>query len=690
MKKKFLLLAILVVLSLVFTACQPQTEEPTEAPATEETEEAPVEEPEEVEETEEAPAEETEEVEETEEMEEPAGFSQAPMLDEMDLPAVEERLPENPQVITPVESVGQYGGTWTTVSWEAGLPNIKMIFYDPPVRWKPDYTGYEAGLAESWEFNEDGTQLTYHLREGVKWSDGAPYTTADWEFWWNDLAMNEDYNVVQVPWWARNEDGTPFTIEFPDEYTVVMTWDTPRWIAPYILAQGFWEWEPLMKPAHFLKQYHPDYDGEDYDELQLIDKWWETPGYPVLFAWMCEEVTPGERTKFVRNPYYWKVDTEGNQLPYIDYVVVEIQQDEEVRVLNLSQGKYDASFRGTTDPRNIPFLLEQAEGYGYHLQEGWMNGAGAWPGWLINQDYVGEECGDPPGSVPAEECRDLLRDTNFRKGLSVALDRERILDVVWDGIGYTTQATISPQSWHFASEEGQAVYEQWKNADAEYDPELAAEYFDAAGFVDADGDGWRDLPSGKPFVLIIDLNTWGGEQIRIESDEIAKENWEAVGVKVIVNNVQNQPDDANRGNYGLYMVRGAHISEIDIWTYPDWIFPIRGGGEGSRAFPMQGLWYSSGGEEGIQPEEGSPAYRLQELYNKGTNEPDEEKRHEIVWEAIQININEGPFSLGATGDQPMPVVVKDNFHNVPTYGVLGPWAPGSPGNTHPEQYWIEQ
>lgn len=672
MKKKFLLLAIFMIFALVFGACAPAVDEPTdvEEPVSPPVEEPPVSPP-----VEEPP-------------EQPSQYSQAPMLDDMDLPDVEVRLPDEPVVIVPVDSIGQYGGTWTTVAGDPGMGNIKMKLYDPPVRWNPDYTGYHMGLAESFEFNEDGTQLTYKLRPGLKWSDGEPYTTADWEFWWKDMATNPDYAVVQVPWWARNEDGSPFTIEFPDQYTIVMTWDTPRWIAPYILAQGFWEWEPLMKPAHFLKQYHPDYEGNDYDELQLIDKWWETEGYPTIFAWVVESVTPGERTTFVRNPYYWKVDTEGNQLPYIDRLVVEIQPDEEVRVLGLSQGQYNASFRGTTDPRNIPFLQEQSSNYGYHLQPGWWNGAGAWPGWLINQDYVGEECGFPLGSVDAEECRDLLRDANFRKGLSHALDRQRILDVVWDGIGYITQATISPQAWHFASPEGQQVYEDWKNAYVEYDPDLAAEYFEAAGFVDTDGDGYRNLPSGEPFALVLDLNEWGGPMIRIESDEIARESWEAVGIRVIVNNVQGQPDDSLRGNYGLFMIRGTHISEVDIWTYPDWIFPIRGGGEGSRAFPMQGLWYSTGGEEGTQPEPGSPAARLQALYNQGIGEPDEEKRHEIVWEAIRINIDEGPFNLGATGDQPMPVVVADNFHNVPELGILGPWAPGSPGNTNPEQYWI--
>jgi len=105
---------------------------------------------------------------------------------------------------------------------------------------------------------------------------------------------------------------------------------------------------------------------------------------------------------------------------------------------------------------------------------------------------------------------------------------------------------------------------------------------------------------------------------------------------------------------------------------------------------MQGLWYSSGGKEGWEPEPGSPAAKLQALYRKGIAEPDEQKRHEIVWEAIKVHIEDGPFVIGASGDQPMPVVCKDTFHNVPTYGVLGPWAPGSPGNVHPEQFWMEQ
>jgi peptide/nickel transport system substrate-binding protein len=346
----------------------------------------------------------------------------------------------------------------------------------------------------------------------------------------------------------------------------------------------------------------------------------------------------------------------------------------------LSQGKFDIDFRGSNNPLDIPFLTEQAEAGGYHLQPGWMNGAGAWPGWIINQDYV-----------PDEEIRDLLRDTNFRKGLSVAMDRERIIDVAWGGIGTPQQSTISPQSWHFASPEGQAVFEEWQQADAEYNPDKAIEYFEAANFTDQDGDGWRDLPSGKSFQLVIDMTGWARDEIDTPASETLRENLIELGVDCApLNMVSGTPESSLREKESTFMLRGCHASEVDIWTYPDWIFPLRGGGEGSRSWPMEGKWRQTGGAEGWEPEEGSPAARLQALYDEGMAEPTVEGRHEIVWQAIRIHIEDGPFTLGAAGDQPMPVVVKDNVHNVPEFGILGPWAPGSPGNTNPPQYWIEQ
>ncbi len=204
-------------------------------------------------------------------------YKQSPMLDSMDLPPVEERISANPLVTQPREAVGKFGGTLRTVTWWPEAGNIQLYISEPPIKWKEDLTGYEPALAEAYEWSDDGMTFTLHMRKGVKWSDGEPYTSDDWKFWWEDMAKNEDYKSVSVPAYLRKSDGTPIDMEFPDENTVVWKSDVAQWIAPYFLAQGYWEFmgpSAKMKPAHFLKLYHPTYDStKTYDDLTTIDKW---------------------------------------------------------------------------------------------------------------------------------------------------------------------------------------------------------------------------------------------------------------------------------------------------------------------------------------------------------------------------------------------------------------------------------
>lgn len=687
-KRLFLLLSILAILASLFSACTP-TGAPTDMPMVDTPEtEVP---------TDETTPEPTDDVEPTD-PEPTSEFGESPMLADMvaagELPAVEDRLPEEYQVVDVVDSIGEYGGKWHTVTWWSGAGNIKMVMYDPPIRWKPDYSGYEPGLLVKMpEWSDDGKTITFTFRKGLKWSDGEPFAVnKDLKFWWEELALNEDHKVVSVPWWCRNEDGSQCEMEFVDEVTWVLKFAEPQYIMPYVLAQGTWEWEPLMRPAHYIQQWHPDFtDGATYEELDQMDRWYETPGYPCLMAWCLADYKAGETWSFDRNPYYWKVDPEGNQLPYIDQVEIELVEDGEVRTLQVSQGRYDCTFRGVDSPNEIPFLTEQAEANDYRLVPGWTDGSGSWPGFMVNMDYHENQEYDAAAETDeSKEIRALVREQNFRKGLSYALDRERLIDVAWDGLGEAKQFTISPQSPHFYGDEGQAIFNEWASADAQYDPDKAAELWEEIGFIDADGDGWRDLPSGKSFELVVDLNDWGGESITTPSVEVYKQTLEELGVKVLVNNVIGQPEAGTRGDYGVgWVLRTTHASELDLWTYPDWVFPLRGGGEGARAFPMQGQYYQTGGEEGWEPAEGSPAAKLQELYRQGLTEPDFDKRNALVWEAIRVHMEDGPFVIGASGDQPKPVVCKNNFMNVPEFGVLGPWAPGSPGNMHPEQFWMD-
>lgn len=607
------------------------------------------------------------------------------------LPPVTDRLPDSPVVITPVASIGEYGGTWHTASWYSEMGNALLKMYDPPIRWKADYSGYEPGLAQSYEWSADGLTFTLHLRPGLKWSDSAPYTSEDWRFWWEDLALNGSYPSVSASAWLRKSDNSPVDMHFPDTYTVVWVSDKPQWVTPFFMAQGFWEFSnQMMKPAHYLKQFHPDYNPTaTYADLEAADQWWQNPDFPTVFAWHCSKVDSSgayPTTTFERNPYYWKVDPQGKQLPYIDYLKVEVTDEMLPRA---ATGHYDAVFRGIGGPLEIPYLQANAALYGYHLQADWMNGAGAWPGYMVNQDYVAGG-GNYPDDTPehAAEIRAFFRDARFRKALSTGFDRLAVIQQAWGGVGVPQQATVSPQSQHFSSPQGQLVYQTWATSDAALDLTQANQWLDQLGMVDADFDGWRDLPSGRLFTLIIDFNDWGGSYaVQAQAAAEMERQWEAnLDILVSLNDLQGNPTIDNRVSQGHYMVRAVHVAEMDLWTYPDWLFPIYN----RYIFPLEGLWYQSGGAQGMAPEPGSPAARLQALYEQGLAEADFAARHEIIWDAIQIHIDEGPFVIGVSGDQPAPVLIKNNFHNVPEYGVIGPWAPASPGNMHPEQFWIER
>jgi peptide/nickel transport system substrate-binding protein len=628
------------------------------------------------------------------------------MLADMDLPPVEERLPDEPVVTQVTESIGQYGGTIHTASWWPEVGNVQLYFgVEAPIKWKADLTGYEPGLAESFEWSDDGRTFTLHLRPGLKWSDGEPYTTADWQFWWEDFANNPDQKSWTIPAYLRNADGTPIDISFPDDYTVVwQSSDRPLNIDPYFMAQGFWEFASrFMKPAHFLKQFHPDHtSGATWEDYILQDKWWQTPGYPCLFAWCLTELSDdGLLYTFGRNPYYWRVDPEGNQLPYIDAIQVEIVADEQTRILNCSQGKYDTAFRICGGPNEIPFLAENAESGGYHFLENYLNGAGSWPGYMVNQDYV-EGGNNYENDTPekATEIRELFRDARFRQALSMGFDRSRVIDVAWGGIAEPKAMTISPQSWHFTSPEGKAVFDKWAQSFVEFDGEAANAMLDEIG-MEKGADGFRTLPSGEPFELVMDISDWGGSlKVQVDAADEMKKQWEAnLGIKVKVNNLQGQPELETRANEGYYMLRGVHVAEIDILTYPDWMFPV----VNRYYFPLQGRWFAKGGDEcteaptegsaypcGLPPEEGSPAQRLQELYNQARETADVEARHQIVWQAVDIFTTEGPFVIGVAGDQPMPIIIKNNLRNVMDFGVVGPWAPATPGNQVAAQWFFEQ
>jgi peptide/nickel transport system substrate-binding protein len=301
----------------------------------------------------------------------------------------------------------------------------------------------------------------------------------------------------------------------------------------------------------------------------------------------------------------------------------------------------------------------------------------------------------------AAQIRALLRNKDFRRALAYGVDRQRLIDVVWNGSGQPSQNLISPQSWHFASPEGQVVYKKWLTTFTEFDVAKANALLDGIGMVDKNGDGWRDLPNtGDDFTLLIEFGGWGGTEAQAAAAPEMKVQYEEnLKIKVNVVNVGGTPKEWTTYQNGFSMLYAAGSADVDIWTFPDWVFGTRG----ATFMGLEGRWFMKGGVQctdkpsegnpypcGIKPEPGSPAAKLQEIYVKGQNTKSIEDRHKLIWEAIQVHLDEGPFAIGISGDQPYPVLAKNYMRNILDFGVTGPWAPSTPGNTNPCQWWIDQ
>ncbi|MBZ0302393.1 MAG: ABC transporter substrate-binding protein [Anaerolineae bacterium] len=587
-----------------------------------------------------------------------AAFNEAPSLAEKvaagELPPVEERLPEHDdiQVVQPRESVGQYGGE---IKYNATNPtsfgNIGWSAWDQHLMgFSTNWEVVFPNLAKSVEMSDDLTQATVTLRRGLKWSDGVPVTTDDIMFWYENIILHPDLPNMPAQFVVGGE---PAVVEKVDDFTVTFTFSQPNPAFTLIIARtdtGF----PIA-PRHYLEQWHADLnpDAQALAESEGYQTWIEAfefhrggqtgdaeidTNLPVLKPWVLESVDDFGNKFYVRNPYYWKVDTEGNQLPYIDRQVRMLISDIEVVKLNIQAGELD--YADKLQISDLP-VLKASEESGNYSTLLFPADAGA-----ANKYQLNLTVNDPA-------LREIFNDIRFRQALSLAVNREEMNQTLFFGLGVPRQWGVSSQS---------PFYEDWMASHyADYDPDQANVLLDEMGLERGDN-GMRMRPDGQPLKVIL----WDAIN-RIPMSELMVEYWKAVGVDAEINPSTREAFQqallANEVQASIWFA--DVVSERDMYTRPIWFRPPYG----LDGTPVGGglawrQWWLSGGTEGEEPPE---YYRDQmELADKwqstviGTDEYYELGR-ELVTRTVEQMVH-----IGTVGEVPYIYVRSNRLQNFPT------------------------
>ncbi|WP_316858207.1 ABC transporter substrate-binding protein [uncultured Cohaesibacter sp.] len=519
------------------------------------------------------------------------------------LPAVADRLPAEPLVVAPYEEIGVYGGVLKGMSnaTEAGTSDLLSVRHVNLVRFSDDLVTIVPNVAKSWKWNENFTELTMTLRKGHKWSDGEPFTAEDVAFWYNDMTMNS--NVVEKPRDLWTSGGEPIEVVAVDDVTVIFKMKEPK---PGLLSNFATDYAQPFQPKHVLSKYLPKYNPDadklakelgfetGYDVIKFYyngSDWKDVPSplfkdeekakkldhavLPTLESMIVVKDTTEDR-QVVANPYFFQVDTAGQQLPYINELHEAYIPDNEVKILKMVNGEVDYKAQSVSLP-DAPALLDGQEKGKYTVELRPQIGLPTFSFNVTDND---------------EEKRDLFNNRDFRLAMSHAINREEINHVAYFDLGepkaYIAFDPVPP----FATEE------QVKFA-TEFDPEAAKSALDKIGMVDKDGDGFRDLPSGNKFTLNIQFSTQG---MATSVVELVAQNWNDVGVETKIKEVTSDEYRA---------AQSANELDVMAWTRGQPVAVMQGSAEelippfstyfGLRNGMLWSQWMDSEGKEGIEP-----------------------------------------------------------------------------------------
>jgi peptide/nickel transport system substrate-binding protein len=582
----------------------------------------------------------------------------AEQVDAGNLPPVDERLPENPVVVDVAESIGRYGGTWNTTLLGGGDNSwfVKTMDYERLFRFAPNSTEIIPNIAAGYEVNDDGTVYTINLREGVRWSDGEPFTAEDIEFWW-EIRTNEEFSAQFPVRSYYTAGGEPAEVTVVDEYTVRFEFSEPNALLIQNLASRNGH-GPIRYPKHFLADYTPMYgDSESIqagldqynrdDWVDLID--WlvsiapagtGSPDLPTLYPWVFT-TRYGEGPQMIaeRNPYYYKVDPEGNQLPYIDRIVYEQLEDGEVIVLRALNGNIDFQDRHIATADNRATFLDNREQGDYRLVNRRLT--------VMNMMMISLNL-----THQDETMREIFQNKDFRIGLSHAIDRQEIIDLIYSGQGEAWQGAPLRESPYFDEE----MAKQY----TEFDVDLANEYLDDAGYDQRNSDGVRLGPDGNPISFTIEVAA--GQQARVDAMELVSGYWEEVGIDANVRTLDRSLMYTRKDSGQHDAVVWGGDGGLDPISRPRYYYPHSNESNYAPAWAAWNLGENYPEDiEAMEPPE--DVQRQMELYNQITQSPDPEQRQELMSEIISIAKDQF-FAIGITLPPPGYAIAKNNLRNI--------------------------
>jgi len=571
------------------------------------------------------------------------------------LPPVEERLPENPAVCPVQEMNGKYGGImrrgYLGVSDRTGptkMQECSLTWYNPDLTMRTE-------MAESWSLNEDASEWTFKLRPGTKWSDGTPFTSAAFTWYWENELQNEELTSAPPRNWAA---GTPLVLaelEAPDDFTVVFRFVEPNPLFVYRPSRN----QPFV-PGHYLEQFHVAFADQDALNKAVADAglnawtelydqkadWAANPERPSTSPWMAENRLGAELFLMTRNPYFWEVDSDGQQLPYIDKIQHRLYEQSDVFNLWIINGEIDFQRRQVNIGNYTLFKENEANG-GYQIH---LSPQASHLALQLNM------------TTKNERLRPIFQDRRFRIAVSHAINREQMNELIYDGM--CTPRQYSPD------EGSPQFYPDLSNAYIEYDPDEANRLLDEMGMTERDAEGYRLFPdgSGDTFSFVFEHHTQttdpGADAAQLVVADLA-----AVGIKAAYRSFERslftQHYEANEieAAWG-----GGDRSILPIVT--PWIFM---GTQIDRPWACAwGLWYNSNGTDpnGEEPPADHWIRDIWSLAEQMNVEPDEQRRTEIFWQICDIWIAELP-DVGCLGMFPSPCIKKTTFRN---------WLPGLPSD----------